>query len=164
MAVVTLAYPRPETLLTGSGFLVPPVEGRTIKAATFSGSKWSWVADGTDALVLRASIGRHGEERVLQRDDRELVDAAVADLFDAVGLRGPLIDGRVTRWGGALPQYNIGHRARVERIRAAITAVPLLEVCGAAYDGIGIAACVADGTRAAGRVLAALEARRTMSP
>jgi oxygen-dependent protoporphyrinogen oxidase len=164
MAVVTLAYPRPEQPLTGSGFLVPPVEGRTIKAATYSGSKWGWMADATDAVLVRASVGRHGEERVLQRDDCELVDAAAADLRDATGLTGPLIDARVTRWGGALPQYELGHRARVERIRAVVAALPRLELCGAAYDGVGIAACVADGTRAGDRVLAALRAQRTMAP
>jgi oxygen-dependent protoporphyrinogen oxidase len=44
----------------------------------------------------------------------------------------------------------------VEQIRAAVAQVDRLEVCGAAYDGIGIAACVADGQRAATRVLAEL--------
>jgi len=126
--------------------------------------KWDWVGEGTDVLVVRASIGRRGEEQVLQREDGELIDAAAADLREAAGLDGPLLDARVTRWGGALPQYDIGHRGRVERIRTAVTALPLLEVCGAAYDGVGIAACVADGTRAAGRVLAALRAQRTMTP
>ncbi|HYJ70729.1 MAG TPA: protoporphyrinogen oxidase [Nocardioidaceae bacterium] len=164
MAIVTLAFPRPEEPPVGSGFLVPPVEGKTIKAATYSGSKWSWVAEATDALIVRASIGRHGEERVLQRDDCELVEAAAADLRDAAGLHGPLIDARVTRWGGALPQYALGHRARVDRIRSAMTSVPRVELCGAAYDGIGLAACVADGTRAADRVLAALRSQRTMAP
>ena len=162
MAVVTLAYPKPEQPPTGSGFLVPPVDGRVIKAATYSGVKWEWLGDA-DALVVRASIGRHGEEQVLQRDDRELIDAAAADLEEAIGLTDPL-DARVTRWGGALPQYDIGHRGRVERIRAGVTELPLLEVCGAAYDGVGIAACVADGTRAAGRVLAVLDTQRTMAP
>jgi len=164
MAVVTLAYPRPAQPPPGSGFLVPPVDGRVIKAATYSGVKWDWVGTGAGALVVRASIGRRGEEQVLQRDDRELVEAAAADLHEAIGLGGPILDARVTRWGGALPQYELGHRGRVERIRAAITELPRLDVCGAAYDGVGIAACVADGTRAAGRVLAALRAQRTMAP
>jgi protoporphyrinogen/coproporphyrinogen III oxidase len=164
MAIVTLAYPRPKEPPSGSGFLVPPVEDKTVKAATYAGSKWSWVAEASDALIVRASIGRHGEERVLQRDDCELVEAAAADLREAVGLHGPLIDARVTRWGGALPQYALGHRARVERIRSALTEVPRVEVCGAAYDGVGLAACVADGTAAADRVLADLRSRRTMAP
>jgi hypothetical protein len=37
-------------------------------------------------------------------------------------------------------------------------------VCGAAYDGLGIAACVADGQRAATRVVAGLEPAERMDP
>ena len=50
---------------------------------------------------------------------------------------------RVTRWGGGLPQYSVGHLDRVARIRAAVAAQPGLAVCGAAYDGLGIPACIA---------------------
>jgi oxygen-dependent protoporphyrinogen oxidase len=168
MAVVTLAYPREAVgdRLSGSGFLVPPVDGRAIKAATFSASKWEWVGRrGAEesVVLLRTSIGRHREEQVLQRDDGDLVALAAADLGLAVGLHGPLVDWQVTRWGGGLPQYTVGHRGRVQRIRAAVGEVPRLEVCGAAYDGIGVAACVADGQRAATRVLAQVAGEREWS-
>ena len=65
MAIVTLAYPReafPEPP-TGSGYLVPPVDGRAIKAATFSSVKWPHLAETDPNLILlRCSIGRIGEE------------------------------------------------------------------------------------------------------
>nr|CAA9355240.1 MAG: Protoporphyrinogen IX oxidase, aerobic, HemY [uncultured Nocardioidaceae bacterium] len=165
MAVVTLAYPSAAVgdRLTGSGFLVPKVDGRAVKAATFSANKWQWLGDlgeRESVTLLRASIGRHGGEPVLQRDDGELIEMAAGDLEEAVGLRGRLVDAQVTRWGGALPQYAVGHVGRVERIRTAVGAVVGLEVCGAAYDGIGIAACVADGQRAATRIVADLQGRR----
>ena len=66
---------------------------------------------------------------------------------------------RVTRWGGALPQYTVGHLDRVGAIRATVAAQPGLAVCGAAYDGVGIPACVATARAAAGQVLAFLAAR-----
>jgi oxygen-dependent protoporphyrinogen oxidase len=64
MAIITLAVDgRPAALAGTSGFLVPPVEGLTIKAATFSTSKWPWLAEAHPKRTwLRASIGRHGEE------------------------------------------------------------------------------------------------------
>ena len=65
MAVVTLAFPATAfpALPTGSGFLVPPVDGRTVKAVTFSSTKWGWYAGAAPGLVvLRASVGRNGEE------------------------------------------------------------------------------------------------------
>lgn len=167
MAVVTLAVPAASLPgLTGSGFLVPPVDGRTVKAVTYSSRKWAWLAReaGDDVTVLRASIGRAGEEQLLQRDDAELVDSVVGNLEEAIRRRILVLDSLVTRWGGALPQYHVGHPDRVARIRAAVSDVPLLEVCGAAYDGIGVAACVADGQRAADRLLAALRRRERMAP
>ncbi|WP_406506919.1 hypothetical protein [Streptomyces sp. NBC_00212] len=47
----------------------------------------------------------------------------------------------------------MGHAARLARIREDIARLPGLEVCGAAYEGVGIAACVATGLAAAERVL-----------
>lgn len=140
-----------------SGFLVPPVEGRHIKAATFSFAKWGWVREAGDAhgeglLFLRASLGRAGEQTALQATDEELVAWSLADLHDATGLTATPVDTHVQRWGGGLPQYAVGHLDRVARIRAAVDAVPGLAVCGAAYDGVGIPAVIGSAHRAAARL------------
>ncbi len=161
MAIVTLAFRRRDLPATeGSGFLVPPVDGRVVKAATYSFAKWDWVREAGDVagdlLLLRCSIGRHREEQVLQRTDEELVQLALEDLADAVGLAVRPVDAHVQRWGGALPQYAVGHLERVARIRAAVAAEPGLAVCGAAYDGLGIPACIASAELAAAQVVGAL--------
>jgi oxygen-dependent protoporphyrinogen oxidase len=157
MAIVTLAVASTgrgadRAPLRGSGFLVPPVEGRTIKASTFTSTKWRWAAQAAEDLsFLRASVGRHGETSDLQRPDSELVALAVAEVSEALGHQlPPLVDAHVQRWGGALPQYAVGHLARVARIRAATAALPGLALAGAAYDGVGVPACIASG-RAAGQ-------------
>ncbi|NEA97784.1 protoporphyrinogen oxidase [Streptomyces sp. SID13726] len=145
MALVTLAYRRSDTALpAGSGFLVPPVDGRTIKASTFASQKWGWIADeNPDTVVLRTSVGRHGETEILERDDTALVDVSRHDLREATGLDATPIETRVTRWTDGLPQYPVGHHARVARIREHLAKVPGLAVCGAQYDGVGIPACIA---------------------
>ena len=121
MAIVTLALPRHGLPpLPGSGFLVPPVEGRTIKAATFSANKWSWVqAQAPDLFLLRTSVGREGEEAQLQRSDAELVAVALADLSEALGRPPARTPSTATSSAGAaaLPQYTVGHVDRVARIR-----------------------------------------------
>ncbi|GAA4954151.1 protoporphyrinogen oxidase [Nonomuraea thailandensis] len=153
MAVVTLAYPMdafPEQPGT-SGYLVPPVERRPVKAVTFSSVKWPHLTK--DLVILRCSVGRIGEEHLLQREDAELVSLATAEMGDVMGVRGLPLDTRVTRWGGGLPQYNVGHLDRVARVRAAVSVEPGLAVCGAAYDGIGIPACVGTARTAAARIL-----------
>ncbi|WP_194150751.1 protoporphyrinogen oxidase [Pedococcus bigeumensis] len=158
MAIVTLAVGAdgPGTVpLRGSGFLVPAVEGRTIKASTFSSTKWRWTAEAAgDLSFLRASVGRFGETFDLQRPDEELVAIAVAEVSEALGHQLPRIaDTHVQRWGGALPQYTVGHVDRVDRIRAATAAAPGLELAGAAYQGVGIPACIASGRSAAQTVV-----------
>lgn len=155
-AIVTLAFhaDAAAALRRGSGFLVPPVDGRLIKAATFTTTKWSWYDKSSPGTaIVRASIGRHNEEIDLQRDDEDLVEGAHADLAEALGLDATPIDAAVTRWGGALPQYHVGHRARVERVRTAVAAAGGLALCGAAFDGVGIPACIATAERAATEVL-----------
>ncbi|MFF2652192.1 protoporphyrinogen oxidase [Streptomyces sp. NPDC058045] len=151
MALITLAYRRDEARLPdGSGFLVPPVEGRTIKAATFASRKWGWISDeNPDLLLLRTSVGRYGEEEILQHTDEELTEVSRHDLREATGLGARPVDSRVTRWHQGLPQYPVGHTARVARVREHLAKLPGLVVCGAAYDGVGIPACIAGGQAAA---------------
>ena len=145
VAVVTLAFAAQDLadqLFDRSGFLVPPLEQRTIKASTFSFAKWDWVRDlDPDVVVLRTSLGRHGEEVTLHAADEGLVRVSLADLHAMAGITASPVDSHVQRWGGGLPQYAVGHVERVARIRAA-TDLPGLAVCGAAYDGVGIPAVI----------------------
>lgn len=155
MALVTLAFRRADLPdpPAGSGFLVPPVDGRMIKASTFSSNKWGWLERAApDAFLLRTSLGRLREEQPLELSDEELVARSLADLGEAIGLTARPYDTAVTRWRGGLPQYPVGHLDRVARIRAAVARVGALAVCGAAYEGVGIPACIASGRRAAEEV------------
>ncbi|MEU0633903.1 protoporphyrinogen oxidase [Streptomyces sp. NPDC005989] len=165
MALVTMAFRRSDVAATTafdgrSGFLVPPVDGRTIKASTFSSHKWKWVADAApDLFVLRTSVGRYGEEDHIHREDGEIVDVSLRDLAEATGLAAKPVDTEVTRWIGGLPQYPVGHLSRVARIRDEVAKLPALRVCGAVYDGVGIPACIASAHRAADEIAAGITGR-----
>ena len=167
MAVVGLAYRVSDIpgTLAGTGFLVPPAEGRSVKGVTYSSSKWGWLATmartaHSDGLaVIRCSLGRLGDDAVLQREDAEITALAHADLGEAIGVQGPPVATRVTRWHDALPQYAVGHADRIDRVRTRVADVPGLEVCGAAYDGVGVAAVVGSARTAANGVLRHLRER-----
>ena len=161
MAIVTLAFRAVDfPAQRRSGYLVPAVDGRVVKAATFSTVKWPHLAAQAPVHVVRCSVGRSGDVAILQRDDADLAALAAAELAEAVGITAQSVAWRVTRWGGGLPQYNVGHVDRVARIRAAVAAQPGLAVAGAAYDGVGIPACVATARSAVTQVTAYLAARR----
>lgn len=151
VVTVTLAYP-PSALarpLDGAGMLVPRVDGRLLTACTWSTSKWPALAE-SGMVMLRASAGRDGDERAMDMGDDEVVRRVNDELADAVGVRGRPKDALVTRWPNGFPQYDVGHQARVTSIEAALEAdAPGVLVAGAAYRGLGIAACIEAAQRAA---------------
>ena len=166
VAVVTLAYRVADVAALAearsSGFLVPPTEGRAIKASTWSFAKWEWAgaAGAAEGVAhLRTSLGRHREEAALQATDADLVARSRADLAAATGLEADPVDVHVQRWGGGLPQYPLGHLARVARVRARVAEHPGLAVCGAAYDGVGIPAVIGSAHRAVARLAEGREAQ-----
>ncbi len=171
VGLVTLAYAPQDVPATirGSGMLVPPIEGLAVKAATYSSRKWAWVArsgavrrSGSGSrttrnyLLVRASVGRYGEAEVLGRDDDELAELVAAELQLMAGLPPKPVAHLVTRWGAALPQYTVGHRSRIAQVRELLIDTPGISVCGAAYDGVGIAACVGSAQFAASQLVSYL--------
>ncbi|SDY46454.1 oxygen-dependent protoporphyrinogen oxidase [Micromonospora pattaloongensis] len=158
VALVAMALPA-AALPELSGFLVPAVEGALTKAATFFTTKWAHLRRPDGVALVRASVGRHGEEQQLQRDDDELVATVHRELSALVGAALPApLETHVQRWGGALPQYAPGHVARVAAARARLRAAhPTLALAGAGYDGVGIPVCVRSGETAAEEIIKALE-------
>ena len=149
MAIVTFAFPG-SLPAAGSGLLVGAGERLVTKAVTLSSQKWPLATDGVS--LVRASVGRIGETLPLQLEDVELVALVRRELGAVLGLTAEPVDTRVTRWGGGLPQYAVGHLDRIARVRASVAAVPGLAVCGAAYDGVGIPACIGSARAAVDRV------------
>jgi len=153
VVTATLAY-RPGHLTSipaGSGFLVPRSESRLMTACTFSTAKWRHPGPG-DTVLLRASAGRHGDDRACRLDDEALVDRLHDELRDLVGATGDPVAFRVDRWENGFPQYEPGHDARVDRIEAALSRLDGVFVAGASFRGVGIAACVQQAGTVSARV------------
>jgi oxygen-dependent protoporphyrinogen oxidase len=153
-ATVTLAYRRSEIThpLDGFGFVVPRIEGRPIIACTFSSVKYAGRAPGGHAL-LRVFVGGALREALLEESDDRLVAIAHAQLGELLGARGAPRFARVARHPKSMPQYHVGHLARVDAIECGVARHPGLAVAGGAYRGVGIADCVRHGEEAAERVL-----------
>ena len=158
VALVALALPPGTALPDLSGFLVPPGAATLVKAATFVTRKWPYLGRDDGPVIVRASIGRAGEEERLQRDDAVLAAEAHTELGQLLGTPlPPPVASWVQRWGGGLPQYAPGHLDRVAAARGALAARPGIALAGAAYDGVGIPACVTSGETAAEDIVKSLE-------
>ena len=135
-----------------SGYLAPRAPERLVKAVTFASRKWAHHAL-PDRFVLRASVGRIDDTHALELDDDTLSSRVDAEVRQVTGIRMPAVEQRVVRWPEAIPQYEVGHLARVGRIRAALRQAPSgLHLGGAALDGVGLAARAADAVRLAAAV------------
>ena len=153
-ATVTLGFRRDAIRhpLDGFGFVVPQVERRPIIAGTFSSVKYPGRApDGH--VLLRVFVGGALDEQAVGADDAALIAAARAELAVLLGAEGEPLFARVNRFVKAMPQYQVGHLARVDAIEAAARRMRGLALAGAAYRGVGIADCVRSGEEAAERLL-----------
>ena len=154
VAVAVPANEWPRGLSGYSGYLVPKPVQRWVTAVSFGSSKWAhWQAvddDGRPEVVLRISLGRDGHDVTDQPDDA-LLEAALREVGEHLGITLRPIAHRLTKWPMAFPQYRPGHADRVAAIEQALaTDAPGVLVAGASYRGIGIPACVQQGDRAAG--------------
>ena len=149
-ATVNLAYRRNDIAhpLDGYGFVVPHVEHRKIMACTFSSVKYAGRAP-EDTALLRCFAGGALQPDLLDQPD-ELLEAQVREDLEALlGISGTPILCRTTRYPDCMPQYNVGHLDRVERIETRLKRFPTLALAGKSYRGVGIADCIASGEAAA---------------
>lgn len=151
-AIVALAYPAEAlaALPAGTGFVTAGGE-RLVRACTWSSSKWDHL--GGDPAIVKAFVGRAGAAPPAI-GDRALAAAVHRELAHALALRHAPVDQRVVRFAAAIPQYRVGHLARVDRIEADLP--PHVALAGASYRGAGISACWHSGRAAAGHVLGRL--------
>jgi oxygen-dependent protoporphyrinogen oxidase len=153
-ATVTLAYRRASIRhpLDGFGFVVPAAERRPIIACTFSSVKYPGRAPAGHVL-LRVFVGGALDEAIVDRGDLDLVSIARAQLAELLGAEDAPLWTRVARYPKAMPQYHVGHLARVDAIDHAAARHPGLALVGGAYRGVGIADCVHSAEAAASGLL-----------
>lgn len=149
-ATVSVAYPLSEIPrpLDGYGYIIPSAEGRDILACTWTSTKFPHRAPEGFGLV-RAFIGRAGQEGVLERSDDELLELVRDELRTVLGVTAMPLLHRVFRWPKAMPQYTLGHLGRLAVIERRLTQHAGLFVAGNGYRGIGIPDCIASGETAA---------------
>ncbi len=158
-AVVSLAFRRDQIghPLGSFGFVVPQIEDHLILSCSFSSEKYEGRApEGT--VLMRVFIGGACQGGLLRLPDKELLELArweVAKLLDVSG--EPLMQ-HITRQTHAMPQYHVGHRARVERIDERLQNYPSLALAGNALNGVGVPGCIDSGQKAARRILEAIDA------
>ncbi len=145
IGMVAMAF-APDALRTppdGFGFLVAPTEdlrvlGTLVESNVFPGR-------APDGIVLvRAIMGGVDDPGFDERSDAD-VEAIALDAVDrAWGLAGEPLRTWVGRQARGIPQYVIGHHARLARIEARLAPFGGLHLAGNAYRGIAVGKLVDD--------------------
>lgn len=161
VAVVTLAFAAGGPAerwrrAGGTGFLVPVRQGLLVTGCTWLSTKWPHLAADGPVLV-RLSAGRAGDGRALAMHDAPLVRRLLAELRALAGDVDDPVAVHVTRWEEAFPQYRVGHPTWAAAAAADAAALPGLALAGAAYDGVGVPACIGTGRRAARQLAGRLQ-------
>ncbi|MET0285496.1 MAG: protoporphyrinogen oxidase [Polyangiales bacterium] len=156
-ATVTLLWKRASIPhpMNAFGFVVPVVEHRGIIASTWASVKYEGRAHDDTALI-RVFIGGHRGQHLVEYDDKELIALARRELETLIGVTAAPEWTLVKRYVNAMPQYHLGHLARVAKIEALVEAHPRFALAGNAYRGVGIPDAVRSGEEAAKRISASL--------
>lgn len=131
--------------MNSSGFVVPRIENRVLRACTFSSLKFAG-RSSQDTLAIRLYARDAAEPPQL------LIAGMIKDLQEFLGFTAqPLLIEAVTH-EKAMPQYAVGHAARLKELASLANAIPGLALAGNAYLGIGVPDCIASGDNAARKI------------
>jgi oxygen-dependent protoporphyrinogen oxidase len=151
-ATVSLAYrARDVRRDLGFGLIAPAIESRKILACTFSSVKYPGRAPA-GSVLLRAFVGGALQPELFEQDDRALEASVRDELAALLDIHAEPLFRRIHRHPRSMPQYPVGHLARVQRLEDYLGKFPGLALAGNAYRGVGIADCIHSGEQAAERL------------
>ncbi|WP_252502346.1 protoporphyrinogen oxidase [Sporosarcina sp. Marseille-Q4943] len=158
VATVALAFPEEHVVqdMEGTGFLVSRSSDYSITACTWVSRKWP-TSTPEGKVLLRAFVGRVGEDAIVDLPDDEIERIVLEDLGKIIPIKGKPDFTVITRFKDDRPQYRVGHRQRIDAARAELKeAFPNVKLAGASYDGVGLPDCVDQGKAAVEEVIADL--------
>jgi oxygen-dependent protoporphyrinogen oxidase len=156
LAVVGLGYPKASMPrpLDGFGFLVAHGHGPRIMGVLWESSVYEGRAP-EGAVLLRVMVGGAADPEAPALPDEHLLARVHEDLVTTMALRATPAFVRVLRHRFGMPQYTVGHLARLDRLeRSLLDTCPGVLLAGSSYRGVAVNACLTDAVRLARRILA----------
>lgn len=159
-SVATVAMAFPESAIKqdidGTGFVVSRNSDYTITACTWTHKKWPHTTPEGKAL-LRLYVGRPGDEAVVDLPDDEIIKIALEDLNKTMDIQAQPEFAVVSRWKEAMPQYTVGHKERVAKLKTDLAnELPGVFVGGSSYEGVGLPDCIDQGEAAVEKIMSYL--------
>lgn len=152
--VVFLGYRREQVghPLDGLGFLSTKDPARIISGAQFLSTMYEARAP-EGHVAISAYAGGARNPNLAQMDEKTLINEIHSELTDLLDIRGDPILHRTRRWALGLPQYELGHPARVKVLDHTDSRVPGLFVTGNYLHGVSVANCLSTAATTTARVV-----------
>ncbi|TWT58781.1 Protoporphyrinogen oxidase [Thalassoglobus neptunius] len=137
--------------LDAFGLVIPHRERRRILAVSFLSRKFPDRAP-VGKVVLRTFVGGAMQPGEVEFSDDQIMDTVRIELRSVLGVQGTPDFMKIVRYDRAMPQYEVGHLQRVERIRSQMDDLQGVALAGNAFVGVGIPDCIRSGEEAAEKV------------
>jgi protoporphyrinogen/coproporphyrinogen III oxidase len=150
LSILSVAYDA-QTIdadLRGFGFLVPPSEGLEILGCVWNSSLFEGRAP-KGKVLLTVFVGGARNPRVASAPDAELASTAHRELQRVLGISSEPQVVAITRYERSIPQYNIGHFARVKRIDELVRGLGNVRLVGNYLHGVSTGDCIKQADRIA---------------
>jgi oxygen-dependent protoporphyrinogen oxidase len=151
LQLVNLGFARESIVhsLDGTGFVVAGAERRAMRACTWASEKWAMRAP-SGSVLLRCFM------HLPAATETELVQAALSDLRDALGIVATPTLTRVRMRKAVLPRPTVGHAERAAWIRERCNHLRNVQLAGGALGTVGVPDCAKTGVEAARNLLRGL--------
>ena len=155
VSIVGLGYRRADAARLPNGFGVLIARGEGLRAL---GNLWEshlYPARSPDGTVLvRALYGGQVDPEAGALTDAELIALARSEAERMYGITAAPVHARAHRWARAIPQYDLGHLARVARIERGVESLRGLFITGFGLRAIGFSDAAVQAVRVGERVAA----------
>ena len=135
----------------GMGFVVPKIEKNPILAGSFSSLKYEHRAP-LDKFLIRVFAGGARYPELAAMPEDQLTPLLLGELRKTIKIDGYPLFTTVAHWANTMPQYNVGHRERIQEIESLVSVEPSLALAGNAFCGVGIPSCIQTGFAAAEKI------------
>lgn len=154
LSVVCFGYQKQRVgqVLDGFGFLVPSKEQRSVLGTIVDSNVFAGRAP-EDSILLRSMIGGARSPDHALLPDEQLISKLMAELQDILNIRVEPDFIRIFRHKRAIPQYNVGHAARLDAVDQRLEQHPGLVLTGNAFRGVSLNDCVVNAVKTAEKII-----------
>lgn len=147
---VYLGYDIPDDRLPedGTGFIVSQESDLHCNACTWTSRKWQHTSKNQKLLVrlfYKSSHPSYGQLKDLSKE--ELIKVAMGDIQKSLGIEEMPLTAEVTGWENLMPNYHMEHKNAINALELKMEEMlPHIKLAGSSYFGVGIGACIQNGT------------------